>query len=139
MNDYGLFQAINSRLKCDDFLGTKLQGLFSQNPASVAFPHAKLQICDVVTDGFRPPCKLTVDFKLTLFSQYTGFKEIHQLMSRIVEVLESAPLALKASDLFFASFASLRLCEQNIKQQKDERTREGTLEYQALIKGRNHG
>ncbi|MEN8237273.1 MAG: hypothetical protein ABFQ95_07025 [Pseudomonadota bacterium] len=134
MHDYGLFQAIESRFEQDEFLGTKLQGLFSQTPLSVAFPHALLRIQDVVTDSFRPPKKLSVDFALVLFSRYRGFKEVHRLMSRVGEILDASPLTVKSKDSDFTGNAVLRLQKQQIKLQKDELTREGIMEYQAWLR-----
>lgn len=121
MNDYGLFHAIERRFKQQD----KLR-LYSQAPIDVAFPYGILKIQDVVKDAFRPPQKLSVKFQLGVLSHYRGFKEIHQLMTGIIECLES-PLKLASKK------AVLRLENQHIKHHKDERTREGIMEYQAWL------
>ncbi len=129
MNDYGLFKNLNTLFETDDFLSKRLLGFYTQTPVSVSFPYMLMSVDNVTTDGFTPPHKVTVEFKLNLFSRYPGLKEIHQLMHQVSELLEGYPVGN----------AVMRLKEQDIRLGKDERTREGVLIYQALVRQSGSG
>lgn len=133
MNDYGLFQGIQTLIQEDEFLSPRIHSLVTEPRPGMALPYSVLHIRQVEADIPSAPQYLLVTCELELFSAYHGDQEIQQLMSRLDYRLNGGTLQIHIKALNAQGVAVAKQLEHSISH-SPQGGRIGKLIYQFKIR-----
>ncbi len=131
MNDFGVFQAIQERIRSDEMLSQKVTAVTTEPRPGMQAPHMRVRF---IKSEVHIPCLVQtalVSCEIDITSTYHGDQEIHDLMSRLNQSLDGAALPVNARALEMSGTAVFKQTGQSVKSDKGMRI--GTLKYQVKV------
>ncbi len=127
--DYGLIAGVMRCLR--PYLEARI-ALYHYVPEKVKLPYVSLALLEVGEgNGLPPPhFQAKVEFQIHVWSAYSGLLELHQIMKKVAELLDSQACELETHQVL------LKLVRVRIEGQQDsqrQRVRRGILDFEGRV------